>query len=174
MPCSGEHQAGSIPVQGLEQPVSQSTHSKGCMSGRLNQQRSMTTATSSPEQQASDAAAMVAHYSLSFLQRFNGLTPLHRQFIKELAGYYTANYLGSSVRRLVVTAPPGLGKTSTLRFFLQWAIKMVGWGNGAKGILVCSNQIEELENHYRWLEGALGPLDGLVAYTTRKPRETSP
>ncbi|HBH71958.1 MAG TPA: hypothetical protein DDY43_00595 [Synechococcales bacterium UBA10510] len=118
----------------------------------------------SGNQVPNDAAAVVAHDTCQFLSKYNQLTPLHRRFIRELAGYYLGNYLGSSPERLVVTAPPGLGKTTTLRFFLRWAVKMVKWDRSPKGILVCSNQIEELENHYRWLQEALGGgLEGIVA-----------
>lgn len=128
------------------------------------------------EQQSKDTAAIVTHETCQFLRKYNELTEIHERFIRELSGFYMDNYLGTNEQRLVVTAPTGLGKTTTLRYFLRTVLRLNGWNKiYAKGILVCSNQIEELENHYKWLQEALEkPLDGLVALHHSKPNREIP
>ncbi|QEY32032.1 hypothetical protein EVJ50_07055 [Synechococcus sp. RSCCF101] len=103
-------------------------------------------------------AGLTADATKRFLRQWNELAPLHETFIERLATTYATQLLGDTPSREIWAAQPGLGKTTTLRFFLLETIK--GWRTGEipkdRGIMVCSNQVTELEDHVLFLQDQLG------------------
>jgi hypothetical protein len=98
--------------------------------------------------------------TIQFLTQWNQIGPLHAQFIRELASCYATLYFGNEPRRIIWPAHPGLGKTTCLRFFLLNVIRQMRKGSIhsylQRDILVCSNQVTELEDHIRFLKDQLG------------------
>lgn len=98
--------------------------------------------------------------TIEFLSNWNQVGPLHAEFIKELAYCYAEQLFGDKPQRTIWPAHPGLGKTTCLRFFLLNVIRQLR-GNSLpqflkRDILVCSNQVLELEDHILFLQEQLG------------------
>lgn len=106
--------------------------------------------------------------TIRFMQQWNQLSDLHTEFIRQLATSYVEQLLGDTPQRLIWAAHPGLGKTTCLRFFLINVIK--AWraeripDHVFRGILVCSNQVIELEDHILFLEEHLGSMPEVGLY----------
>lgn len=98
--------------------------------------------------------------TIEFLSNWNQVGPLHAEFIRELAFCYAEQLLGDQPRRTIWPAHPGLGKTTCLRFFLLNIIKQIRRNSLPdsikRDILVCSNQVTELEDHILFLREKLG------------------
>lgn len=98
--------------------------------------------------------------TIHFLTQWNQIGPLHTQFIRELSSCYATQYFGNLPHRIIWPAHPGLGKTTCLRFFLLNVIRQLRSGSVPpqiqRDILVCSNQVAELEDHILFLKDQLG------------------
>ena len=97
--------------------------------------------------------------TIEFLSKWNQVGDLHRRFIQELARCYVDQLIGPHDQRTIWPAHPGLGKTTCLRFFILTYIKYLRRGsipqNIRRDILVCSNQVLELEDHIIFLREQL-------------------
>lgn len=120
-----------------------------------------------------DLTEKVAHETTGYLSQWNQIGPLHAEFIRSLSQSYVEQLLGEDPRRTVWAAHPGLGKTTCLRFFLLNVIRFLRTGYipsfANRGILVCSNQVTELEDHILFLQKHLGeeiPEVGLFHHKT--------
>ncbi len=109
-----------------------------------------------------------------FLKEYNDLSLLHHDLIDELIANYTYQlFQEGAPTRQVWAAHPGLGKTTCLRFFLLEVIRSIRSGEldplTLSGILVCSNQVTELEDHIIFLQEQLGDsaADVLGLYHTK-------
>lgn len=102
----------------------------------------------------------VTSQTIDYLSQWNQVGDLHRQFINALANSYAQQLLGEEPRRLIWAAHPGLGKTTCLRFFLLNVIEALRENRipefARRGVLVCSNQVTELEDHILFLRDQLG------------------
>ena len=102
----------------------------------------------------------VTTQAIEYLSQWNQVGDLHRQFITALANSYAQQLLGDEPCRLIWAAHPGLGKTTCLRFFLLNVIEALRENRipdfVRRGVLVCSNQVTELEDHVLFLRDQLG------------------
>ncbi len=111
---------------------------------------------------------------LGFLSELNVVSSSHKQLISGLINNYVNQFLGvDPPTRTVWAAHPGLGKTTCLRFFLLEVIRCLRSGElrqaDITGILVCSNQVTELEDHVLFLEEHLGqPPNEIGLYHTKQ------
>ena len=107
-----------------------------------------------------DLTAATSRETIEYLSTWNQVGELHQRFIRELAASYAEQLLGDEPCRMVFAAHPGLGKTTCLRFFLLNIIRFIRRGvmpeNELRSVLVCSNQVTELEDHILFLKSQLG------------------
>ena len=98
--------------------------------------------------------------TIQYLSNWNQVGGLHSEFIKQLSRCYVEQLLGDTPRRTIWAAHPGLGKTTCLRFFLLNFIRYLRSDSLTqdirRDILVCSNQVLELEDHILFLKDQLG------------------
>ncbi|CAK6687298.1 hypothetical protein [Synechococcus sp. CBW1107] len=112
----------------------------------------MTTPTSPPTPQAQRAIAVVQQIHqdvLAFMSQFNEIGDTHSQFLHQLIQHYVNNWVGLANDRVLISAHPGMGKTTCLRFFMRWLLLELLQGNmpgGAKKGLLAGL----IESLFKW------------------------